>query len=252
MAYKPDDDDIFIITYARCGTTWTMCMAGLLVHKGDVSHITSQTIYLDVAGEAVRATPRPRVLKTHLYYDHLTHSKKAKYIYVVRNPKDALVSYYHLTKGMAKYEFADGDFDKYFEVWLKGEVDCGSYYDFNKSWVPHIHEPNVLFMKYEDMLLDHEGTVKKMGAFIGGSALESIKDPEILKKIVEESKFENMKKDEDKWFPKHLKHADTKEAYFRQGKAKSWVGRLTPEQEAAIEKKYKDTFKGTEAEKWYF
>ncbi len=46
----------------------------------------------------VEQMQRPRLLKTHLYSEFFAEklkTSKAKVIVVIRNPKDALVSYYH-------------------------------------------------------------------------------------------------------------------------------------------------------------
>ena len=57
----------------------------------------------------------PRAFKTHFWYDHCP--KGAKYIYIIREPKDAAVSFYH---------FFEGWFFDYEEISLKGmfTVQC--------------------------------------------------------------------------------------------------------------------------------
>ena len=63
--------------------------------------------------------PSPRLLKSHLP-EHLLptqiFSKKAKIVYVVRNPKDLAVSFYHFHKwapDLPQYESWDHFFDDY-------------------------------------------------------------------------------------------------------------------------------------------
>ena len=62
----------------------------------------------------------------------------AKYIYVVRNPKDVAVSFYHHTKRYndSMYHFT-GDWNDYFELFLKGEVEFGSWFDHVLGWLSH-------------------------------------------------------------------------------------------------------------------
>ena len=61
----------------------------------------------------------------------------SKYIYVARNPKDTLVSFYlHLRayKGMV---FSDRPWDWFFEQTLTGEIPFGSWFDHVLGWWKH-------------------------------------------------------------------------------------------------------------------
>ena len=62
------------------------------------------------------------------------------------------------------------------------------------QWIPHFDDPNVLVIKYEDMLRDLTDAVKRIANFIGGSAVEAIKNGEDLKTIVTNCSFGNMSK----------------------------------------------------------
>ena len=91
-----------------------------------------------------------RLIKTHLYYNLVSQNPKTKYIYVSRNPKDCVVSFYHHTVGFPKhYDFADGSFDTYFNLFLEGKVDHGDYFDFLRQAMDHKDDPNILFLRYE-------------------------------------------------------------------------------------------------------
>jgi len=81
---------------------------------------------------AIACYPYPffptKLIKTHLHPSMTSKHPDAKYIYVSRNPKDVVVSFYHHTVGFPKhYNFADGSFDTYFELFLEGKVDHGKW-----------------------------------------------------------------------------------------------------------------------------
>ena len=57
----------------------------------------------------------------------------AKYIYVMRNPKDTAVSLYHHTRSILAYEY-EGDWDDFFERFMSGNVDFGSWFDHVLQW----------------------------------------------------------------------------------------------------------------------
>lgn len=51
------------------------------------------------------------------------------------------------------------------------------------------------------MLADLEGTVRKIGQFLGGGAAKLVADKECLGRIVAESNIDAMKRDQGRWFP---------------------------------------------------
>jgi hypothetical protein len=100
-----------------------------------------------MGGKFVNDLKHPRLLKTHFNYRNCPQSSQAKYIFAVRNPKDCLTSYFHHNRNFKIYEWCDGDFDVFFNLFLKGELGFGDYFNHLNSWLPHINDDNVLFLK---------------------------------------------------------------------------------------------------------
>ncbi|KAK3737785.1 hypothetical protein QZH41_017259, partial [Actinostola sp. cb2023] len=103
--------------------------------------------------------PFPRFFKIHLPYDQVPMghgvTTKPKYINVIRNPKDVAVSWYHHYKGFKFFEF-DRPWDEFFEMFIDNKdsfisVVYGSWFDHVLGWWAHRDDPNILFLKYEDM-----------------------------------------------------------------------------------------------------
>lgn len=90
---------------------------------------------------------KPRLLKTHFMYKNCPVQPNAKYIFVARNPKDCLTSYYFHNRNFKIYDFAQGDFDVFFELFASGQLAFGDYFDHLLSWLPHIYDENVLFLR---------------------------------------------------------------------------------------------------------
>ena len=63
----------------------------------------------------------------------------AKYIYVMRNPKDTAVSFFHHTRAIPHYGY-DGDWDDFFERFMSSNVDHGSWFDHVLQWWEHKSE----------------------------------------------------------------------------------------------------------------
>ncbi|GMS82944.1 hypothetical protein PENTCL1PPCAC_5119, partial [Pristionchus entomophagus] len=112
----------------------------------------------------------PRVLKSHFTYRYMPKDCGAKYIFACRNPKDVLTSYYHHHRYFKQYDFADGEFDVFFDLFMSGQVGVGDYFDHLTSWLMGIDqaEEQILFLKYEDMVDDLRSAVVQIAHFIGG------------------------------------------------------------------------------------
>jgi aryl sulfotransferase len=108
------DDDIVIGTWAKSGTTWCQQIVTQLIHEGQ-----EQIATMDIAPwvdmrispyepmmEQLEAQTHRRCLKTHLPADALVMSPRAKYIYLARDGRDVVWSWYnHLM--IMKDEFYD-------------------------------------------------------------------------------------------------------------------------------------------------
>lgn len=75
--------------------------------------------------------------------------ERAHYIYVVRNPLDACVSYYHYTCNAPWADFKNGSFDIYFDLFCKGDVWYGNYMEHMRRWLDYVEKENVLLIRYE-------------------------------------------------------------------------------------------------------
>ncbi|KAG0443395.1 hypothetical protein HPB47_014967 [Ixodes persulcatus] len=116
---------------------------------------------------------RPGAIKTHMPFQLQPYSKDTKYLYIARNPYDCCVSFFYHTKGLPRYNFADGTFDEFFEMFIEGKVDTGDYFDNLLSWYEHRNDPNVLFLTYEDLKKDTAawtGEARGGGGARGGGA----------------------------------------------------------------------------------
>ena len=84
--------------------------------------------------------PIPRTFKSHTNYFMMPGGEPAKsvakYIYVARNPKDTAVSYFYHTCRFKLYEYT-GDWNVFFDLFMKGEVASGLWFDHVLEWWTH-------------------------------------------------------------------------------------------------------------------
>ncbi|KAG8175102.1 hypothetical protein JTE90_014683 [Oedothorax gibbosus] len=281
--YTPRDDDLFIVTYPKCGTTWVQNIVACIYRKGRpfesaIEFLTS-TPFLEMAGaEAARTMKRPGAIKLHLPFRVTPWSDKAKYIFVTRNPKDCCVSFYHHTKNVFAYMFQNGEFDDYFELFMEGKVDFGDYYDTLLSWYEHRNDPNVLFITYEQLKKDTTLYIMKIAEFMGEQYKTMLEgDPEMLANVIRYSSFDYMKQTLNSQLAQLAKlpkdfvanHPDippglkniltvgTEDKPFfnsdpnaltlvRKGVVGDWKNHLSPDQNRRMEERFRERTKGTD------
>ncbi|CAN8000450.1 unnamed protein product [Ixodes hexagonus] len=199
MSYKPLSGDVFIVSYPKCGTTWMQHIVYNIYSGGippkDMKEFMTRTPFLELLGaEALTHMPKPGAIKTHLPFKLQPYSPKAKYIYVTRNPFDCCVSFYHHTKGFPAYEFENNSFDDFFEMFVKGEVDFGDYFDHQLSWYEHINDDNVLFVTYEDLKKDARSGILRIADFLGEEYGKRLREnADVLDTVVKVTSIEFMK-----------------------------------------------------------
>jgi len=99
------------------------------------------------------------VIKTHFDWDMLPDSSEAKYIAVIRDPKDIFVSNYHFIRD-GVYGPAMPTVDTWFELFLTPQFPLGGSWAVNTAgyWAQR-KRPNVLIASFKEMKRDLRGTV---------------------------------------------------------------------------------------------
>ncbi|KAH3884072.1 hypothetical protein DPMN_008044 [Dreissena polymorpha] len=171
---KCREQDLFLLSYPKTGTNWLWEIMTMIT-SGSQEVSASDKRYGMI--EATPATPDaltdklpdPRIINSHLlpkYLPKAVLTGKHKCVFIARNPKDAVVSFYNHTKGIKAYEY-NGKFENYIQMFRRGEVDYGGYPEYLRQWQRFIEEhPDVPMhvMYYEDL---KEAEVRKLSAFMG-------------------------------------------------------------------------------------
>lgn len=244
VAYELEDrpDDIFVVTYPRSGTTLTQMMLYQMTTDGnmDFQHIGMVVPWFErrimsnprAAMDYFNAMPSPRVFKCHLAYAD-TPKKRGKYIYVMRDGQDVLVSYFHFYRSHLSFR---GSFEEFFERFMRGEVQFQSWFDHVRGWWEHREDPNVLFLRYEAVIADLPGTVRRVAEFCGLSL-----DPERIPVIAERCGFAFMKKHEpqfDHTTGLALDRGYQLSSFIRQGKSGQGDLLMTPAQKERFQARF--------------
>lgn len=242
LNYQAEAGDNFIVTYPKCGTTWTQHIVWMLQMDGQPlpvgKNINLEIPHLEEMGrEFIQALPTPRFIKTHLPYNLTPYHCNAKYIYVARNPFDCVVSFYYHTQGFVKhYNFAEGTFPEFFECFINGEVDWGDYFEHLISWYVRKNDTNVLFLTYEDTIANTQRAVIKIAEFLGTQYSDKLKQPKVLDNILHHTSFTKMSQAQSRWASKR---PDNAAPFIRKGKVGDWQNHFSSEQAIRLVEKFR-------------
>ena len=276
--YQPKAGDVFIVTYPKCGTTWMQNIALYIFRKGkeleNHGDFFRMCPFIDALGsQGIDLMPRPGAFKTHMPYNRMPYSPDAKYIYVLRNPKDCCTSFFYHAKMNIGFGYWDAKFDDFFELFMAGEVEYNDYFDHLMSFYPHLNDSQVFFTTYEDMKKDTKGIVLKVAKFLGQEYIDTIeRDNKVLNNILNFSSFEYLKENISKLHDSTLlteaqledpnllegrrhmaKYARSlnpppqgKFQFVRKGIIGDWKNHLSGEQSERLSKKFFERTEGTE------
>lgn len=191
LSLKPSIDfpTLFIASYPKSGTTWLQAIIFHLLSTGKglpLEHISNFSPFYEVdktwseRDDTITSKYTEnhhslgwRVFNTHFLPTMLPacDNSHMKYIYVIRNGRDVVVSFFHHLSNQVEGGYV-GDFNSFLTQWSKGEIIFGSYINHIRCWIKQINSnkdtnnQNILLIRYEDMKNDLSAEIRKMAIFL--------------------------------------------------------------------------------------
>ncbi|KAJ9573813.1 hypothetical protein L9F63_008795 [Diploptera punctata] len=247
-------DDVWIITYPKCGTTWTQEMTWLLLNNLDFNtakniRLIERSPFMEFAcfvsrdekvtsiDDTLTQTQNlesPRCIKSHLPKQLLPKqlwTVKPKIIYVTREPKDVAASYYHHHRLLYGYT---GSWEQFVNAFT------GSY----EFWKIR-NEENVLITSFEEMKKNLPAVIKSVAKF-----LDRTLSPEQLEQLCDHLSFDSMKNNPAVTMESEMALFDNShlggkvQPFIRKGQVGGWKSEFTPELAQKIDKWTADNLKG--------
>jgi hypothetical protein len=238
--------DVFLVGHPKSGNTWLAFMLAVLldndreerVNISNVGEFVPTIHNRDLLITRYRDLRSPRVFRTEApnYPDLFP-----KTIYIVRDPRAALLSYYHHCvhdTGRTDWpilEFLDEMID---QGCIKSLEPHLVRWDRQvEAWLNRARHQSVSMVKYEDLKGDCLGVLRKLANFIDVEPEESL-----LQLAVERGDFSRMRKDEQIYGAESYPGEKGKRGFFvRKGKIDGWKEEMPREAIDKIETAFYNT-----------
>ncbi|KAG7492249.1 hypothetical protein MATL_G00011650 [Megalops atlanticus] len=246
--FKARPDDILIATYPKAGTTWLSEIVDQLYFggiEGCKIPIYERVPFLEICGAgfqpgtvaADNLPTSPRLIKTHLPVQLVPKSfweQNCRVLYVARNPKDTIVSFYHFDR-MNQIQPEAGPWEDYIDKFNSGKLVFGSWYDHVQGWWDQRESyPRMLYLFYEDMKEDLMGEISRVCSFLGLSLSEKE-----LQRVTGLTTFEVMKENSMADYSSIGVLDQSISPFMRKGTVGDWKNHFTVSQNEAFDEEYK-------------
>ncbi|KAL8217506.1 hypothetical protein R6Q57_020879 [Mikania cordata] len=254
--FKADPSDIFLCSFPKTGTTWLKALVFAIITREKFNESTSPLLnnlphdcilFLEKDPEKIEENRKNSFfppINTHIHYHSLPKSiltSNCKIVYIYRNMKDVLVSYYHFVRQIVKLQIEDAPFEEAFDEFCKGILNFGPYWDHILGyWKASLEKPEIfLFIKYEDMKKYPTTNVKKLAEFIGHPFTIEEEKAGVIENIIKLCSFENLSNLEVNKSGNH--RAGTTQMienrlFFRKAEDEEWKNYFTEEMIEKIDK----------------
>ena len=183
-----DERDVFIVGFPKSGNTWAQnLMAGLVY--GINTHHTPDVVIQELVPEVHRQLKHyyqrfstPMYFKSH----YLPRAEYRNVIYLLRDGRDAIVSYYHF---IAALQGEAPDF--YGLVTSSPQTVYGDWHQHVNAWQANPYNARMLVVKYEDLLADTALQLRRVCEFTGIQRSDTQ-----LAEVAAQNDFSSMKKRE--------------------------------------------------------
>ncbi|KAK5659319.1 hypothetical protein OQA88_1412 [Cercophora sp. LCS_1] len=235
--------DVCFVSYPKSGSTWLSYILVLLTQGSspagttlrDSLHWVESSWTYPRSAEDLEKAPSPRIFKSHMPYPMalggVPANNPCKYIYIARNPKDVCASYYYFESGKSWSGYYKGPWDHWLDMFVKGKVQRGDWFDHALSWWEHRDAENILYLRFEDLKRDTRGQLARIAAFLGVDVSE-----EQLSEVEKKVGFDAMQTTEFS----ALKDVKEFNKFFRKGEIGSWKEYFTVAQSEAFDRLYRE------------
>ncbi|XP_078487667.1 sulfotransferase 1C2-like [Ciona intestinalis] len=266
--WEPKSGDIVVCSYPKTGTTWLREIIHQILYSNEpdllanMKHFWPVFSCLEIGPVSKFEVVDDLIMRRRVFMTHLSPAclnfdkfqrKGVKLIYIMRNPKDQIISWYHFAhqhhfiqnKVEPWDELCPEDIGKFIDICIEGNQGYfgkqgEGYLEHVRDWYKHKDDPNILFVMYEDLQQDFSKEVRKISDFLEVSLSNAEVD-----QIMKNTSIQSMKKD----MPDEA--TDLTKSMVRKGNVGNWKEHFTTEQSQRCDEKVKRILGNTDIQFTY-
>lgn len=226
-------EDVFIVGFPKSGNT---LMQHILAHLYfGFNEQTNRTLINLATSDIYASTHYHRFGPVSFFKSHeLPQPSYKRVIYILRDGREALLSYYHMLKNMG----TDMDLNALYAGKMK--FFGALWHEHVDQWEANPYQADILFVKYEDLLENKRNELERICSF-----LDIERSQEALEKVADLTSLEHMKhleKQED-WKAMKSGKFESGKSFVRKGGKNSYTEEVDPKMITTFEKMSKVTLK---------
>ncbi|XP_023772146.1 flavonol 3-sulfotransferase [Lactuca sativa] len=264
QSYQAQPSDILLCSCPKTGTTWLKALSFAILTREKFDHASASpllttlphdcVLFLENHLAKIKENPSDLpLLATHLPYSSLPKSviaSNCKIVYIYRNIKDVLVSYYHFVRELVNLSVEDAPFEEAFDDFCQGISSFGPYWDhILEYWKASQERPDrFLFLKYEDLKKDASCNVKQLAEFLGCPFSVEEEKAGVLENIINLCSFDslsNLEVNKSGMYQADEVSGVEHRLFFRKAKDGDWENYFTDEMKEKIDKLIDEKMSGT-------
>ncbi|KAH7846051.1 hypothetical protein Vadar_009152 [Vaccinium darrowii] len=261
--FKPLPNDVILASFPKTGTTWLKSLLYAIVNRSSIDELTRNhphllvpQLELQIYGPQAISPPlfpsldpssANRIFQTHLPYQILeetVNSSDCRVIYVVRNPKDTLVSVWHFVNSLELAKTAQWPLEEVVDQFCEGFLPFVPYYDHVLEYHKKSMErpKKFFFITYEELKSDPKTHVKKLAEFLGCP----FDNEELVEEVVRSCSIETLRNhDVSKSSDVFSFYEFRYNSYFRKGQVGDHKSYLTNDMIDRIDTITREKFQGS-------
>ena len=182
-------EDVFIVGYPKSGNTWFQNLVTGVVY-GVNPEFAPDTLVQEIVPD-VHYKQYYKRLTTPMFFmsHHLPRPNYKRVVYLLRDGRDVMVSYYHHNRALK-----GDDFDFYDMVRNGEELFPCKWHKHVEAWIANPYDTEMIIIRYEELKKDPVGVLRRFCEFIGED-----RDEALLHTVALKSSFRKMHEKEDRY-----------------------------------------------------